>query len=31
VVEGDMTPEAAIGMADTVTIAPARLLESYVG
>jgi len=30
VVEGEMTPQAAIGMADTVTIAPARLLESYV-
>ncbi len=29
-VDGDMTPEAAIGMADTVAISPARLLESYV-
>jgi hypothetical protein len=29
VVDGEMTPEAAIGLRDTVAIAPGRLLEAY--
>jgi len=29
VVDGAMTPEAAIGLADTVTITPRRLLDTY--
>ena len=29
VVDGTMTPEAAIGLGDSVTIAPRRLLEAY--
>jgi hypothetical protein len=30
VIDGEMTPEAAIGMGDAVVIPPGRLLESYV-
>lgn len=29
VVDGEMTPEAAVGLGDTVAIAPSRLLQAY--